>query len=66
MIASRKPGKTTSPTSRRADERLFEEYVDLMSGVALRNTGRDRGISRLAEDLLKDGGTRIDNFSWNA
>ncbi len=46
-------------------ERLFEEYVDLVSGVALRDTGFDRGISRLAEELLKDGRT-IGSFTWNA
>lgn len=47
-----------------SSERLFQEYVDLVSGVALRDTGLDRGIARLAEDLLKPGGT-IGTFTWN-
>ena len=48
----------------KGSERLFQEYVDLVSGVALRDTGFDRGIARLAEDLLKPGQT-IGNFTWN-
>lgn len=48
----------------KSSERLFEEYVDLVSGVAIRDTGFDRGISRLAEDLLKPGET-IGSFTWN-
>ena len=47
-----------------SSERLFHEYVNLVSGVALRDTGFDRGIARLAEDLLKPGGT-IGSFTWN-
>lgn len=45
-------------------ERLFEEYVDLVSGVAIRDVGLDRGISRLAEGLLEPGG-KIGTFIWN-
>ena len=48
----------------KSSERLFQEYVNLVSGVALRDTGVDRGIARLAEDLLKPGGT-IGSFTWN-
>jgi len=53
-----------SDTFYKSSERLFQEYVDLVSGVALRDTGFDRGIARLAEDLLEQGGT-IGNFTWN-
>jgi hypothetical protein len=48
----------------KSSEQLFEEYVDLVSGVAIRDTGLDRGISRLAEDMLKPGET-IGSFTWN-
>ena len=48
----------------KSSERLFEEYVDLVSGVAIRDTGFDRGISRLAEGLLKPGET-VGNFKSN-
>ena len=48
----------------KSSERLFEEYVDLVSGVAIRDAGFDRGISRLAEGLLKPGET-IGSFTWN-
>jgi hypothetical protein len=47
-----------------SSERLFEEYVDLVSGVALRDTGFDRGIARLAEGLLKACGP-IGTYNWN-
>ena len=48
----------------KSSELLFEEYVDLVSGVAIRDAGFDRGISRLAEGLLKPGET-IGSFTWN-
>jgi hypothetical protein len=48
----------------KSSERLFEEYVDLVSGVAIRDAGLDRGISRLAEGLLEPG-ERIGTFMWN-
>lgn len=48
-----------------SSERIFEEYVDLVSGVALRDTGFDRGIARLAEDLLKPAGT-VGTYTWNS
>jgi hypothetical protein len=47
----------------KSSERLFQEYVDLVSGVAIRDAGFDRGIARLAEDLLKPGET-IGSFTW--
>lgn len=47
-----------------SSEQLFEEYVDLVSGVALRDTGFDRGIARLAEELLEPG-EKIGSFHWN-
>ena len=48
-----------------SSERLFQEYVDLVSGVALRDTGFDRGIARLAEELLEPG-RKIGTFTSNA
>jgi hypothetical protein len=45
-------------------ERLFAEYVELVGGVAIRDAGFDRGICRIAEDLLKPVG-KIGNFTWN-
>src|SRR5262249_40371373 len=62
--AMRAAGTEYSDRLYMSSERLFQEYVDLVSGVALRDTGFDRGIARLAEELLKPGGT-IGSFTWN-
>jgi hypothetical protein len=51
-------------THHKSSELLFEEYVDLVSGVAIRDTGFDRGISRLAEGMLKPGEI-IGNYTSN-
>jgi hypothetical protein len=47
-----------------SSETLFAEYVELVGGVAIRDTGFDRGICRLAEDALKPLGS-IANLPWS-
>jgi hypothetical protein len=34
-------------------QRVFAEYVDFLGGLALRDTGFDRGISQIAEELIR-------------
>ena len=46
-------------------EPLFAEYVDLLRGLALRETGIERGICELADRLL-DGCDRIAGAPWRS
>lgn len=49
----------------RQSEPLFAEYVDLLRGLALRETGIERGICELADRLL-DGCDRIAGAPWRS
>ena len=46
-------------------EPLFSEYVDLLRGLALRETGIERGICELADRLL-DGCDRVAGTPWES
>lgn len=46
-------------------EPLFAEYVDLLRGLALRETGIERGICELADRLL-DGCDRVSGSRWGS
>jgi hypothetical protein len=45
--------------------KLFTEYVDLLGGLALRQTGLDDGICAMADELIRGRG-QIGTFNWNS
>jgi hypothetical protein len=47
-----------------SSEKLFAEYVELVGGVAIRDSGLDRGICRIAEDMLKPA-RKVGTYTWN-
>jgi hypothetical protein len=50
----------------RESSTIFCEYLDFLSGLALRDTGLDQGMCRIADRLLRDGGRLPDNFTWDS
>jgi hypothetical protein len=44
---------------------VFGEYVEFLEALALRFTGFDRGICRLADELIRETG-QFPGFSWNS
>ena len=46
-------------------ESVFEEYVDLVRGVLLRDAGLDRDLCRIADELLRPWG-RISEYDWRS
>jgi tetratricopeptide (TPR) repeat protein len=49
----------------RKSESLFSEYVDLLGGLALRDIGFDKDISRLGDELVRKWAPRLD-VSWDS
>jgi hypothetical protein len=45
---------------------VFCEYLDFLSGLALRDTGLDQGMCRIADKLLRDWGRLPGNFTWDS
>jgi hypothetical protein len=58
--------KQYSDTVYRESSTIFCEYLDFLSGLALRDTGLDQGMCRIADRLFRDGGNLPDNFTWNS
>jgi hypothetical protein len=46
-------------------QEVFAEYVDLLAGLALRDSGYDRGICRIADELVHTFG-RHGDIRWNS
>jgi len=44
---------------------VFGEYVEFLEALALRFTGYDRGICRLADELIRETG-QFPEFNWNS
>lgn len=55
-----------SGTVFRETNKVFCEYLDFLSGLALRDTGLDQGMCRIADRLLRDGGRLPGNFTWDS
>jgi hypothetical protein len=47
-------------------EELFSEYVDFLGGFALRNTGFDNSICRMADDLIERWHTIGEETFWHS
>ncbi len=45
--------------------RVFCEYLDFLSGLALRDTGLDQGMCQISDRLLRDNG-RLPDFAWDS
>jgi hypothetical protein len=45
---------------------VFTEYLDFLSGLALRDTGFDRGICRIADELIRSSSRLPENFMWDS
>lgn len=46
-------------------QEIFCEYLDFLNGLALRDSGYDRGISRIADEIGRRHGT-YDQFTWKS
>ena len=44
---------------------VFCEYLDFLSGLALRDIGVDQGMCQIADRLLRDNG-RVRDFAWDS
>lgn len=55
-----------SRTVFRESNAVFCEYLDFLSGLALRDTGLDQGMCRIADRLLRNGANLPDDFTWNS
>ena len=47
-------------------QEIFREYVDLLGGLALRDSGFDEGICRIADELIRACASRLPEFGWNS
>lgn len=55
-----------STSAYRDSHTVFAEYLDFLSGLALRDTGFDRGICRIADELIRTCGRLPESFTWES
>ncbi len=61
--ASREAWATWATSVVPGSAQVFSEYFEFLGGLALRYTGFDRGICRIADDLIHGAG-RLPGFTW--
>jgi hypothetical protein len=47
-------------------QRILTEYLDFLGGLAMRDTGYDQGICRLADELIRSCGRLPGGFTWSS
>jgi hypothetical protein len=55
-----------SGTVNAESDKVFSEYLDFLCGLALRDTGFDQGMCRIADKLIRNAGRLPENFTWDS